>query len=340
MKKLLVLSVLLGLMIVPAFASDVTFGGDLTYGFISDFSGEAVGFGEKFDLTLDMTAVVDEINTVHVSWNDLEIAGMTPDKAVIVHDLGAWLDLPVGVVLTTGWDDPDINYYQSLSTYGNEEIGGQDGTEFLGFDLLVDADMVQFELAMDPGYADDLADGQLLIGVAAPDLMGASVEFYYYQGGALVPVDEYGEGNVVFDAGYSTEISGIALDAGAAFAYYLGDTAVPEWEYGVGLAVGYDMFGLDIGLDGNSEDTLNLMTANVMVSPVELADIYAFFAMDFSEAADETFQYAELGVDAHVGAADMYVGYQISNGATFADTNNAPAFLADGGFFVKWDINY
>ena len=338
MKKLVVLSVLLALMVMPAFASDVTFGGDATYGFISDFSGEVTGFDEKIDLTLDLTAVVDEINTVKWSLNSLEIGSALPDKAVIVHDLQAWLDLPVGVVLTVGWDDPDANEYQSISDYGNEEIFNFSPNEYWGFDLLVDADMVQFELAMDPG-AVDLADpGRLLIGVAAPDLAGASAEVYYFQNNSLI--DEYDLGQIGMDAAYSTEISDIALDVGVAFMLDLDDAAANGWEWGLGLAAAYDMFGMSLGLDGTENDVLNVMTATVSVDPVDLATIYAWFAMDFSEAADETFQVAELGVDAHVGAADMYVGYQISNGLTFADTNNAPAFLADGGFFVKWDINY
>ena len=338
MKKLLVLSVLLGLMIMPAFASDVTLGGDLTYGFISDFSGEAAGFAEDAFLSTDLTAVVDEINTVKWSYDWID-TGSAPsfDKVVVIHDLGAWLDLPVGAVLTVGLDDPDANEYQSLSDLGNEEVFNFSPAEYLGFDLLVDADMVQFELAMDPGYK-DASTGALLIGLAAPDLMGASAEVYYFQNGSAL--DEYGEGQVGLDAAYATEISGIALDAGVGFKYDLNDAATDAWAYGVGLAVAYDMFGLSLGIDGNETDVLNQISGTVSVDPVELATLYAWFLMNFAEAADEVFQSAEIGVDAHVGAADMYVGYQITNGVYAPDYDNAPTLLADGGFFVKWDINY
>jgi hypothetical protein len=339
MKKLVVLSVLLALMVMPAFASDVTLGGDLTYGFISDFSGEVTGFAEsETALTLDLTAVVDEINTVKWSSDSFDTAFGGIDKAVIIHDLGAWLDLPVGVVLTVGYDDPDANEYQSISDYGNEEVFNFSPGEYWGFDLLVDADVVQFELAMDPGAVDLLDVGRLLIGVAAPDLMGVSAEAYYFQN--LSAIDAYDLGQIGIDAAYSTEISGIALDAGVGFMIDMDDAAANGWAYGVGLAAAYDMFGLSLGIDGNETDTLNLLTGTVSVDPVELATIYVWFLMDLSDAADETFQSLELGVDAHVGAADMYVGYQITNGVTSADYNNAPGLLADGGFFVKWDINY
>ena len=45
MKKLLVLSVLLGLMALPMFASDITFGGDVTFGFIYNFSDKVESEG-------------------------------------------------------------------------------------------------------------------------------------------------------------------------------------------------------------------------------------------------------------------------------------------------------
>ncbi len=66
MKKLLVLSVLLGLMALPMFASDITFGGDVTFGFVTDFSGERVA-AEETDLTFDVKAAIDDYNSLAIS---------------------------------------------------------------------------------------------------------------------------------------------------------------------------------------------------------------------------------------------------------------------------------
>jgi hypothetical protein len=62
MKKLLVLSVLLGLMALPMFASDITFGGDLTFGFVGDF-GDNISYPNA-TVTVDVKAAVDDYNSV------------------------------------------------------------------------------------------------------------------------------------------------------------------------------------------------------------------------------------------------------------------------------------
>ena len=68
MKKLLVLSVLLGLMALPMFA-DATFGGDATFGFIGDFGDNIT---EKHDLTLDVMVAIDDYNSLTINMDGLE----------------------------------------------------------------------------------------------------------------------------------------------------------------------------------------------------------------------------------------------------------------------------
>ena len=69
MKKLLILSVLLGLMALPMFASDITFGGDLKYGFIGDFGDD---FSEATDITFDIKAAIDDYSSLTINVDGLE----------------------------------------------------------------------------------------------------------------------------------------------------------------------------------------------------------------------------------------------------------------------------
>jgi hypothetical protein len=105
MKKLLILSVLLGLMALPMFASDITFGGDLKYGFIGDFGDT---FNEATDITFDIKAAIDDYSSLTINVDGLEtqvdglglngVDGVDISKALVATDIGMWLDLPVGVV--------------------------------------------------------------------------------------------------------------------------------------------------------------------------------------------------------------------------------------------------
>ena len=100
MKKLLVLSVLLGLLVLPVFASDFTFGGDATFGFIGDFGDNEA---ETMDLTFDIMAAIDDYSSLTINMDGLE--NMTPgstvgiSQALVATDVGAWLGLPVGLVV-------------------------------------------------------------------------------------------------------------------------------------------------------------------------------------------------------------------------------------------------
>jgi hypothetical protein len=115
MKKLLILSVLLGLMALPMFASDITFGGDLKYGFIGDFGDN---FNEATDITFDIKAAIDDYSSLTINMDELEtmvddigvanLDGVGISKALVTTDIGAWLGLPVGLVASWGFDDPDV----------------------------------------------------------------------------------------------------------------------------------------------------------------------------------------------------------------------------------------
>jgi hypothetical protein len=341
MKKLLILSVLLGLLALPMFASDVTFGGDLTYGYISDFGDN---YYTSSTVTTDLNAAVDDYNSVAIEIN--WVSGL--DRAVVTSDIGMWLGLPVGLTLTAGLDDPDANEFESVSGYGTEEVFDLSTGDNLCLDFVLSASMFEIELATTPTGAvwDPLdhsgsgpaagEDGELMVGLAAKEpIPGLNAEVYYYQN--LSAYDAFDQGLVAFDAGYSMEMSGFGLDAGVAFVYDMSDLATHDWSYGVGLAGSYSIATLTVGLNGNADDILNEISGTVVVAPIDMLDIYAGMLYDMAIA--EELVEADLGVNLHVGAAEAYLGYLVDNGAG-GDNYNAPPGIGDNAAYFKLDIDY
>jgi hypothetical protein len=347
MKKLLVLSVLLGLMALPMFASDITFGGDLTYGFIGDFGDN---LGEKTDITFDIKAAVDDHNSLTIEMNGLEanvdgLGALTADgvdieKALVVTDVGGWLGLPVGLTVSWGFDDPDANEFEVLTGYENEAVFDFSPTEYWGIAFLMSYNIVEVELAFDPCLAETEA-GRLLAGLAVKEAIpGLNAEVYYFQNEM---VDELAEGKIGIDAAYSGEFGPVALDAGIAFMYNLADSpaAGDEYAFGLGLAAAIDMFDITLGIHGDDEDALHTVSATAVAAPVDMVDIYVGMLMDLSDLTNsgEDLQEIDLGVNAHVGAAEVYVGYVVTEVGS-GDNFNSPAGIADGGAYIKFDINY
>ena len=347
MKKLLVLSVLLGLLVLPVFASDITFGGDTTYGFIGDFGDN---FAEKTDLNLDIMATIDEYSSLTINMEGLEanmdgLAGLTADgvdieKALVVTDVGMWLGLPVGLVASWGFDDPDANEFEVVTNYENEAVFDFSPTEYWGHAFLLSFGMAEVEIAFDPGLAS--ADpGRLLAGLAVKEpIPGLNAEVYYFQNEV---VDDLAQGKIGFDAGYSGEFGSVALDAGAAFMYNLADTpaAGDEYAFGIGLAAAISMFDITLGIAGDDEDALHTVSATVVAAPVDMADIYAGVLMDLSDLTNggEDLQEIDLGVNAHIGAVEAYVGYLVTSVGS-GDNWNSPAGIIDGGAYIKFDVDY
>jgi hypothetical protein len=345
MKKLLILSVLLGLMALPMFASDFSWGGDVFFGFIGDF-GDAEA--ENLDVTFDIKATVDDYNSLVIEF-DFEDA--IPDKAVVTTDVGAWLDLPVGLTTNWGWDDPDTNEFHNISEYDNEEVFDFSKGDYFGHQFMLSANMLEVEVAFNPGIADGAGFGTdygaLLAGVAVKEpIPGLNAEVYYYQGGSAAAgapeVDEFDLGQIMFDAAYSTEFSGVGLDAGAAFFYNLDDAAAYAWAYGIAAAASVSMLDATLALNGDENETLYTVSASAVIAPVDMVDVYAGLWYDM---ADSELVEVDLGVNAHIGAAEMYVGYLIGGDSTYdapGDNFNAPTGLGAGesGAYIKFDIDY
>jgi hypothetical protein len=359
MKKLLVLSALLGLLALPAFSADVSFGGDLSFGFITDFDAEA----ESTAATIDMKGSVDDYNSVDIRlivgnltgtqtvWTDFNDDGVVDpgetsaafqkslglEKAAINTDVGAWLGLEgIGVKLQWGYDDPDFNWYGDISNFEKESMTATPGmTEYWGLDLVLSYGMFELELAGNPGAAGDAGD--FLAGVAVKEpIPGLNAELYLYQAGATT--EDWDTMVMTLGAGYTKAFGDFDLEAGLDFRYDMDDAALNAWEYGVAVTGAYSMIYGEVALTGTETDALDGLYAYVTVAPIDLLKIFADLEMDFADAAAEVFQGAEFGLEFETGATWWAVGYQINNDAF--DGLNAPAALADGGLFFNWDINY
>ena len=334
MKKLLVLSALLGLLALPAFSADVSFGGDLTFGFITDFDVE----DETTATTIDMTGSVDDYNSVAISLqNVFDGELLDVEKAAITTDIGMWLGLgDVGVSLQWGFDDPGSEAYGDVTNWETEAFYDLGPAEYWGLDLLVSYGMFELEFAANPAGAGAGDLGYLLVGLGVKEAIeGLNAEVYYFQNQSAY--DVFDAGVILFDAGYGGAFGDLDVEVGANFQYNMG--AGDAWQYGIGLTGAYNIAYAEVSLYGDETDALDTMTALVTVGPfADMATLFAAFDMDFADLAAETFQGAEFGLEFETGATWWAVGYAINNDAFGG--YNAPAMLADGGLFFKWDINY
>ena len=345
MKKLLVLSVLLGLLVLPVFADHVSvdFGGDHTFGFIGDFGDDVT---EKIDLTFDIMVGIDDYNSL--TWSIANFGTVNSlDKALVTTDVGMWAGLPVGLVVNWGYDDPDANEFGVTSGYENEQTYDFSPAEYWGLDFVISYNIIEIELAFDPGIAGTWVDpatgdqGSILAGLAVKEAVpGLNAEVYYFQGGD-VATDVYDMGLIAFGASYETEVAGIGLDAGATFLLDLDDAATDGWAFGIGVAAAVSMFDFTVGVNGNESDTLSGLSATAVAAPIDMLDIYAGLAYD---GANSELAEVDLGINAHVGAVEVYVGYLIDGDlvGVAGDNFNAPPGLAseESGAYIKLDVDY
>jgi hypothetical protein len=333
MKKLLVLSALLGLLALPAFSADITIGGDFSFGFITDFDLEA----ENFDWDLDMKGSVDDYNSVDFRVQNIVDGSFDSiEKATVKTDVGMWLGLPVGVTLEWGWDDPDWNWFGDVSNFEKEALSGIPyADEFLGLALLVSFGMFELELAGNPGATADSGDFAAGVAVKEP-IPGLNAELYLYQDGATT--EDWDTMNVALGAGYGGSFGDFDLEAGLNFRFDMDDAAADAWLYGVAVTGAFSMIYGEVALTGGETDALDDLYLYVTAAPIDLLKVFVTAHMTFAEAAAEAFQGAEFGLEFETGATWWAVGYAINNDAF--EGLNAGAMLADGGLFFNWDINY
>jgi hypothetical protein len=197
--------------------------------------------------------------------------------------------------------------------------------------------MAEVKVAFDPGLA-STDPGRLLAALAVMEpIPGLNAEVYYFQNNA---VDAFDEGFIGFDAAYAGDFGDFGVEAGAWFGYNLSDVG-DAWAFGVGLSGAYSIATVTVGLAGDETDTLDNVSATAVVAPIDLLDIYA--GVWYSMAAEDLAE-IDLGVNAHVGAVQVYVGYLVGSDLGLAGDNfNSPAGLAGGtenGAYIKFDVDY
>jgi hypothetical protein len=330
MKKLLVLSVLLGLLTLPVFAEHATidFGGDDTYGFMTDFGD---GVLTTLDLTWDVIVGIDDYNSFTWSLTDIDQQGnIALDKALTTTDVGMWLGLPVGLHINWGYDDPDANEFGDVSGNGNQ-VYDFSPAEYWGLDFIIAISMLELELAFNP---EGSAGGFLLAGLAVKEpVPGLNAEVYYFQGGAAVAGDDFSSGAIGVGAAYATEVSGIGIEAGVSFGADLG---ADTWAWGLGLVGTVSMFEISVNLGGDDVEVFDIIGATVDVSAMDMLALYAAISTQLSAA--DALVGVDLGLNPHIGAVEMYLGYMITS--VGAGAYNAPDELTDGGLYVKFDVDY
>jgi hypothetical protein len=326
MKKLLVLSVLLGLMVLPVFAEHAStdFGGDDTLGFISDFGDVA---DVTTDLTWDVIVGIDDYNSFTWSLKGLNTGGdaIALDKALTTTDIGMWLGLPVGIKAMWGYDDPDANEFGDVTGYGNQAYDFSPN-EYWGFGLMVSASFFELEVALSPGGL-----GDLLIGAAVKEpIAGLNAEVYWFQNAANAA--DYSIGSLGVGVAYAAEIGPAALDVGVSFEYDLGGST---WDYGAGVAAEVAIADVSVGLMGMDGSAVDSLSASLDLALMDKLDIYAGMETSLSGAG---FTGADVGLAGHIGAVTAYVGYLITSAG--GGDYNAPSAPTDGGLYLKFDVDY
>jgi len=354
MKKIIVLTMLVLLAIgMPVLASDVTFGGDFN---IESGSNFKEGYVDKFDLTLDVTAVVDDYNTV--SW-EMELASgwAVIDNPKLVTDIGAAFglnDFGVGAVVSSGIFESANQEFVCITGYEIEDVAAVEAALIGGAEVVLTfADLVNVQLASD---FDGAAKNWLVGSYGTVGPVSAEV-FYACEGDALA------DGQLIVDALFSQEMGILALDAGAGFWYDLAgdEDATPisrEWKYGVGVAATADVgisVGGGVGLMGTSQEDhiLDAVAIDLSVDPLEDLgiDVGIYLNTYTKPSGDDTpmLDHIDFSVYKNIGAAEYRVGYYYPGDeavkyATFRDTSlNAPMTELDpdgGGFYLVVDIDY
>jgi hypothetical protein len=290
------------------------------------------------DYTLDIKAAIDDYSSLTVNVDggeNLWLGGI--NKILVATDVGMWLGLPVGLTVSWGYDDPDMNEFYNISGYSNEDwwfdFASPSG-EYWGLDLLMSASFVEVEAAINPLGG----DGDLLVGLAVKEpIPGLNAEVYYYQNEVA---GDFAKGRIGLDAAYAGEFSGFGVEAGAFFGYDLDDTAANAYVLGVGLEGAYSIATITVGLDGTESDILNSISATGVIAAIDMLDIYAglWYDMAGSELVE-----IDLGVNAHIGAVEMFVGYLVDGDSTLdaaGDNFKAPPGVGESAAYIKFDVDY
>jgi len=324
MKKLVVLIMVLALMAIalPVMASDVSFSGELTSAFMSDFSAKTTT-PTASNASISLAAKVDKNNTVNAEFGT--DATLTPafNNFYLVSDLGGAFNLSgFDPVLTVGYGDPATATTLGVSGYGNENVVVSDpGANSIGTEIALATAIgktANVFIALDPTL---LTTPKSTSFVASADGTFGPIMAAIYYG---VSAGDVAKGSIGGGVKYATTMSGIDLSADGQVAYDLAGSGSTAVSYGGGVSAGVKMVSGGIGYNGGGSKSAQTVTANVALTPSDMFGLDLGAGLNFASGAT-AFDTLDVSGYVMVGKAKIRVGYLHEAAGWVVGSQNAPS---------------
>ena len=318
MKKLtLILVVLLTIGLVGAFAES-SFSMSFNYGLtVGDGTGGAV---QAFDANeINFSGDVDDNTTLNagLEYDGGQSANVDEFYAMTDFTGALGLELPVTVTGKVGWMK---NWWSNFATItdratGHDRIyayapethmftyGGGNTNGEIDVEIAMDMLSLHYRQGFD---ATNIGFGASSSDILPMDGMSYAM-FLNYQ---AADVEDLSTGQIRYDSSFSMDVNEMVSVQVPVNAYFdLDDAATNAYAYGSGVKGTYDMASLAVAFNGNETEAFQEMTVQAGATPVEGLDVYAIGGMDF--AADDAFQYVDLGGSYAFGGHTFKAGYMV-----------------------------
>jgi hypothetical protein len=324
MKKLTFFAVvaLLAVIALPAMATDFTWSGEVTLGYISN--GNAAT-GTTTLLSNNYLNVVGKLDDNVSFYGELLIEPDTKGFPVTggylygTADLGKALGLPIGEVLTFGYVDTTTQYYNA-SAWGNEEVGDLDPGLRYNLSSVTTIGPANILLSVDPSQPG--ANPSILAnayGTFGP--VKASIAYY---------TNKVGTGGLALaDVNFSQKMGdlGFAVDGQAGY-----DLTAQALKWGAGANVTYTTL-LTVGL-GTSGTTSSIGNIDINVNLVPMTSLGVDLAASFATTG---FNGIDSSVWYKIDKSTLRVGYAYTTNGTGLYW---PAAETNGGIYFSYDLTF
>jgi len=314
-------------------ASPLRVSGEFTFGAITPFDAATANSG-FYNMYVDFTLYVDDYNSVL-----FEVAGnktFTPGTFTVPYfelttDVGKALDLPIGLKNTAGLTSLYSRKYE-VTGLAYERAATRPFIDPLAWKFAIDAmGKATITAGLGFGQGGDLFNDIGVI-VEIPAIGPASAEAYY-----LSNNNADFKGILGFDV-KATGLLNEMLSVAGGFFYDMVEVAAENpWFWGVGASVKYSKLTAGLSANGNNVDAFNVLGIDADYALTDVFGLQAGVGLAFADGA-ETFQGADIGAYAKIGAAKWSIGYVIADATGFA---YVPAVAGiDGGLYLNADINF
>lgn len=354
MKKLTILLALVLLAAtLPVFALEVTTTGRFTWFGNWDFAGPTSSGNISYG-RIGWDVKVDDFNTVKVrlraedvkdDWFSTPEADFRLKNFMLVSDLtGALgLKLPVTVKATVGLFDTYFTgwWYASMSGWeGYYALPGVAGAAWDG--MLVQVDRVkQGAVQLDVGVLEkatlhfytDLWGQYVMVGADSSAIPYTSLWLAYGASG-----DDFAKGDMSVEAKVDLPefVEGLKLMVPAFFRYGLGSK---DLSWMGGLAADYKMFHVGAGIQGDNEDAIHHIVADLSVVPIEAAKIWVSLYMD-QAAPLNPLSAVDIAASYKFGAMNLVVGYLIGGEDKLAIPLYGDNAAYANGLYFGFDVSF